>query len=303
MTWMAARAIPLLRLRAGSRSAGRRGISALSQETRTKFLGFRGGSVSLRKDDASGIGELAFSHPGKRNSFSGEMMVALHDAVAELEAWPLGRALLVLSEGDLFCSGGDLDMMRALDSPEQGAQMAALMHDALTALHDLPLLSACLVQGRALGGGAELTTACDFRLMLPKAQIQFVQRVAYPRTDNLPQVRMGLVPGWGGTTRLVRLLGPSAALELLSSGRSVEAEEALRLGLADGLLRESEDPAAQARDWLRQHARGDPHTLKRTVVKARQLSTAEALAEERRLFATVWSGPANREVLDRKVKH
>lgn len=294
MTWMAARAMPLLRLHAGSRSAGRRGISALSQETRTKFLGFRGGSVSLRKDDASGVGELVFSHPGKRNSFSGEMMVALHDAVAELEAWPLGRALLVLSEGDLFCSGGDLDMMRALDSPEQGAQMAALMHDALTALHDLPLLSACLVQGRALGGGAELTTACDFRLMLPKAQIQFVQ------------VRMGLVPGWGGTTRLVRLLGPSAALELLSSGRSVEAEEALRLGLADGLLQESEDPVAQARDWLRQHARGDPHvlqTLKRTVVKARQLSTAEALAEERRLFATVWSGPANREVLNRKVKH
>lgn len=294
MTWMAARAMPLLRLHAGSRSVGRRGISALSQETRTKFLGFRGGSVSLRKDDASGVGELVFSHPGKRNSFSGEMMVALHDAVAELEAWPLGRALLVLSEGDLFCSGGDLDMMRALDSPEQGAQMAALMHDALTALHDLPLLSACLVQGRALGGGAELTTACDFRLMLPKAQIQFVQ------------VRMGLVPGWGGTTRLVRLLGPSAALELLSSGRSVEAEEALRLGLADGLLQESEDPVAQARDWLRQHARGDPHvlqTLKRTVVKARQLSTAEALAEERRLFATVWSGPANREVLNRKVKH
>ncbi|CAN8002125.1 unnamed protein product [Ixodes hexagonus] len=293
---MATRVLSVLRLHTGARTTGRRSIAALPQELRTKFLGFAGGSVTLTKDDESGIGELLFSHPGKRNSFSGEMMVRLYDAVAELEAWERGRAVLLRSEGDLFCSGGDLDMMRALDSHDQGFQMASLMHAALGALHDLPLVSAALVQGRALGGGAELTTSCDFRLMLPTAQIQFVQ------------VRMGLVPGWGGTTRLVRLLGPSRALELLSSGRSVGADEALGIGLADALLEgpRGDDPPTQARHWLQLHAAGDPlvlQTLKRTIVKARQLPVAESLAEERRLFSTVWSGPANRDVLSRSVKH
>lgn len=221
-------------------------------------------------------------------------MVQLHDAVRELESWKHGKGLVLHSSEGFFCSGGDLDMMKMLDSPEQGAEMATIMHSALRGLQDLPLISVALIQGRALGGGAELTTACDFRIMVPGAEIQFVQ------------VRMGLVPGWGGTTRLVHLLGPTVALELLSSGRKVTSDDALEIGLVDHVLQSFESPLLEAKRWLGTYTAGDSQivqTIKRTITKARELSMTDSLRDELKLFSTVWSGPANREALRRKVKH
>ncbi|XP_077495084.1 ethylmalonyl-CoA decarboxylase-like [Amblyomma americanum] len=273
---------------------GVRRVTTLSDELRAKFSAFKGGAVELKKDDHTGIAELHFSNPSKRNSFSGEMMIQLHDIVAELRSWKEGKGLVFHSGEGVFCSGGDLDMMKALNTPELGAQMGGIMHSALMGLRDLPLISVALIQGRALGGGAELTTACDFRVMVPGAEIQFVQ------------VRMGLVPGWGGTTRLVRHLGASETLKLLSSGRKVGAEEALQMGLIDDILHCYENPLLETKKWLGQYIAGDAHvvrTLKETVVKARELSTIDSLREELRLFSTVWSGPANREALKRNIKH
>lgn len=205
----------LLFSRLGVRNVpGARRLATLSDELRSKFSAFEGGTVQLTKDYHAGIAEVHFSNPTKRNSFS--------------------------------------------------------------------------------GGGAELTTACDFRIIVPGAEIQFVQ------------VRMGLIPGWGGTTRLVKLLGAHEALKLLSSGRKVGAEEALELGLVDYILQNYESPLDEARKWLGQYIAGDAHvirTLKETVVKARELSTDDSLREELRLFSTVWSGPANREALNRRIKH
>lgn len=282
------------RLRARN-AFGVRPLATLPDDLRSKFLGLKGGSIQLTKDDHTGIAELQFSNPSKRNSFSGEMMVKLHDAVAELRSWKEGKGLVFHSGGgSVFCSGGDLDMMKALNTPEQGAQMATIMHAALMGLRDLPLISVALVEGRALGGGAELTTACDFRILVPGAEIQFVQ------------VRMGLIPGWGGITRLVRLLGPSEALKLISSGRKISAEEALELGLADDILQSYESPLLEAKKWLGRYIAGDAHvvrTLKETIVRSRELSTVDSLREELKLFSTVWSGPANREALKRNIKH
>lgn len=282
------------RLRARN-AFGVRPLATLPDDLRSKFLGLKGGSIQLTKDDHTDIAELQFSNPSKRNSFSGEMMVKLHDAVAELQSWKEGKGLVFHSGGgSVFCSGGDLDMMKALNTPEQGAQMATIMHAALMGLRDLPLISVALVEGRALGGGAELTTACDFRILVPGAEIQFVQ------------VRMGLIPGWGGITRLVRLLGPSEALKLISSGRKISAEEALELGLADDILQSYESPLLEAKKWLGRYIAGDAHvvrTLKETIVRSRELSTVDSLREELKLFSTVWSGPANREALKRNIKH
>lgn len=282
------------RLRARN-AFGVRPLATLPDDLRSKFLGLKGGSIQLTKDDHTGIAELQFSNPSKRNSFSGEMMVKLHDAVAELRSWKEGKGLVFHSGGgSVFCSGGDLDMMKALNTPEQGAQMATIMHAALMGLRNLPLISVALVEGRALGGGAELTTACDFRILVPGAEIQFVQ------------VRMGLIPGWGGITRLVRLLGPSEALKLISSGRKISAEEALDLGLADDILQSYESPLLEAKKWLGRYIAGDAHvvrTLKETIVRSRELSTVDSLREELKLFSTVWSGPANREALKRNIKH
>lgn len=117
------------------------------------------------------------------------MMMELWRIMKTLEEWKEGKGIILHSVGDVFCSGGDLNTVRKIANPDDGYKMAILMHETLTRLHQLPLISVALVQGKALGGGAELATACDFRLFTSKGEIGFVQG------------RMGVVTGWGGGTR------------------------------------------------------------------------------------------------------
>ncbi|XP_031677870.1 uncharacterized protein LOC109885705 isoform X1 [Oncorhynchus kisutch] len=111
-----------------------------------------------------------------------------------------------------------------ISNPQDGMKMCTFMQNALTRLLRLPLLSVALVEGNALGGGAELTTASDFRLISPGSVIQFVHK------------HMGLVPGWGGAARLVRIVGGQNALKMLGGALKIDPEMGLQIGLADGVL-------------------------------------------------------------------
>ena len=103
------------------------------------------------------------------------MMVELADHVTELGQWEAGKGLILRGADDSFCSGGDLTTVSAILTSRDGARMAQLMHDTLTRLQALPLVSLALLQGAALGGGAELATACDLRVMTDSARLGFVQ--------------------------------------------------------------------------------------------------------------------------------
>ena len=137
------------------------------------------------------------------------------------------------------------------------------------------------------------------RLVTPDSVIQFVHK------------HMGLVPGWGGAARLVRLVGDRHALRLLGGALRVDPELGLRLGLADGLLEEApgggDDGALrQAEAWLSLHTQGPAEVIraaKRVVVSGRELPLTEALRAEKEVFGTVWGGPANLRALDGKTKH
>lgn len=164
----------------------------------------------------------------------------------------------------------------------------------------LPLISVALVEGRALGGGAELTTACDFRLMAPGSVIQFVHK------------HMGLVPGWGGAARLVRIVGSQNALKLLGGALKVDPELGLQIGLADGVLEfpQAEEGAEtlrqQAENWLTHYTKGPApviQAVKKVVLSGRELPLSEALRTEKDVFGTVWGGPANLQALASKSKH
>jgi len=146
----------------------------------------------------------------------------------------------------------------------------------------------------ALGGGAELTTACDYRLMCsesPATGIGFVQ------------VRMGLVPAWGSSGRLMSIVGPQRALDLLLDARVLTASEAAAVGLADGTA----VSLAGAMDWLRRKVQHHGHVVravKRTrLVYLDGFGPRDAVDAECRIFAPLWGGPANREALARRVKH
>nr|SVE74738.1 EOG090X06RW [Daphnia carinata] len=227
---------------------------------------------------------------------SSSMMVNLWNAVNELQDWKSGKGIILHSVGETFCSGGDLNTVRQISNPDEGYKMSTLMHNTLTRLHQLPLISVALIQGKALGGGAELATACDFRLFTEKGEIGFVQG------------RMGVVTGWGGGTRLVQLLGQHRALELLLTSRQIAAPEAVALGLANGITKSSEltEAVEEAKQWLQPklcHAPQIVHALKHIVATARAVPYEESLLNERQVFAMLWGGDANKKALEQNIKH
>src|SRR5437667_1916700 len=172
------------------------------------------------------ISELAvvtLDRPEVLNALNFEMLRdlgAAFDQVAGGDA----RALLVTGAGDrAFCAGADIKelMGRSLRAQREGAAFGQAIFAGLDALQ---IPSIALINGYAFGGGLELALACTFRLAGRGASF------------GLPKIKLGLIPGYGGTQRLSRLIGEARALEIILTGRTVEAEEAERIGLVNRIF-------------------------------------------------------------------
>ncbi|HWZ66625.1 MAG TPA: enoyl-CoA hydratase/isomerase family protein [Stellaceae bacterium] len=128
------------------------------------------------------------------------------------------RALLITGTGErAFCAGADVKELigRSLEAARRGAAFGQAI---FAKLDTLPIPSIALINGYAFGGGLELALACTFRLAARTARL------------GLPEIKLGLIPGYGGTQRLPRLIGEARALEMILTGRAVTAEEALQIG-------------------------------------------------------------------------
>ena len=149
------------------------------------------------------------------------------DKVAESKA----RALIVTGAGEKsFCAGADIKELqnRSLFDQRAGAELGQAV---FSKLDRLPMASVAMVNGYAFGGGLELALACTFRLGTPNAKF------------GLPEIKLGLIPGYGGTQRLPRLIGEARALEMIMTGRTMAMAEALAIGLVN---RQVEAPALAA---------------------------------------------------------
>ncbi|XP_063773369.1 ethylmalonyl-CoA decarboxylase [Pseudophryne corroboree] len=263
-------------------------------EIKNKFAQFSGGSVELCKGE-NGIAELCINNPVRMNAFTGRMMIELAERIRDLENWQEGKGLLVYGAENTFCSGADLNAVKAISNPQDGMMMCMLMQNTLTRLQRLPLISVAVIQGKALGGGAELCTACDFRLMTEGSEIRFVHK------------HMGLVPGWGGAARLIHLVGSRLALKLLSSALRVHPEYALTIGLADEILSSAADSTlGDAQNWIMAYTKGPAdvnRAVKKVVAAGREALLQDALRMEKDIFGTVWGGPANLHALSKGTKH
>lgn len=176
--------------------------------------------------------------------------------------------------------------------------MATLMQYNLAKLQTLPMITMALIEGKALGGGAEIATTMDLRLMVKSAKIGYVH------------ARIRIVAAWGGGARLVQLIGPSRAIDMMSSGRLVDASEALQMGWVNHILddtnKSSEQIMNEARKYLQQHLIGVKSTIvaiKGIINAARTLPLEQALVAEAQLLSSTWGKPAHIEALDNKVKH
>ncbi|XP_046328865.2 ethylmalonyl-CoA decarboxylase-like [Haliotis rufescens] len=256
---------------------------------------YPGGSVDLDLDSTSGIAVLSLNHVNKMNAMSGQMMVELTDRVTELESWSEGKAVIFTGAGNTFCSGGDLSTVRGIFDPENGNQMCYYMQNATTRFWNLPLLTFALIKGRALGGGAELATACDFRLMSSSAKLGFVQ------------AKMGVTTGWGGGTRLVKLLGRTKSLSLLCSGQVLDAKTAQEIGLVDHVLEDVESELTDVKRLIASQYcspdRSIVRAMKSVATAASDNNVCEALEIERNIFQTKWGGPLHVAAINNNVKH
>jgi len=174
----------------------------------------------VRREERGPVALLVLDRPKALNALDAAMLRALAARCAELAGDRGVRAVVLTGEGRAFAAGADIAEMRG-HGPLEAERFSRLGHDALAALEALPVPVIAAVNGYALGGGCELALACDWIYASERARF------------GQPEVGLGLVPGFGGTTRLVRRVGPAWAKELVLAGEPVDAATALRIGLAN----------------------------------------------------------------------
>lgn len=173
---------------------------------------------------APGVAILTIDRPAALNALNQEVIEALDTALSELEAAGDVRAVILRGAGDkAFAAGADIAAMRDLD-PVAAERFAWRGQHVLARIAGLPFAVIAAVQGFALGGGCELAMACDLLIAGPKAKF------------GQPEVNLGVIPGFGGTQRLLRRVGLSNALDLCLTGRVIGAQEALRMGLVSQVV-------------------------------------------------------------------
>lgn len=168
---------------------------------------------------------LTLNRPSAGNAVSREVALELGGRVRDCASDASLRALIITGSGTrYFCTGGDVKAYARLASAEELDRVFDLMRDVCDAIEQLPCPVIAAINGFAVGGGAELALACDLRIAEASAQIGF------------PQSRLGIMPGWDGTERLLRTVGRAAAAKLLFSGQRVSAAQALGLRLVDSTV-------------------------------------------------------------------
>jgi enoyl-CoA hydratase len=177
----------------------------------------------VRLDHDGPISTLTVARPDRMNALDAQVLDDIGAAVREVADRAEARCLLVTGEGKAFVAGADIAAMRGM-SPEQARAFAQRGHAVFDALETLRVPAIAAVNGFALGGGCELALACDFIYASDKARF------------GQPEVKLGIIPGFGGTQRLARRVGPGVARELIYSGAMIDAAEALRIGLANRVL-------------------------------------------------------------------
>ena len=181
--------------------------------------------------DAEGVAWLTLDKPGSSaNVLSGSVLLELDGLLAALEKEP-PRALVVLSaKKSGFIAGADIREFTGITDADSGYLLIHRGQQVLTRLAALPCPSVAAIHGFALGGGLELALACRYRIAVDDERLSL----------GLPEVQLGIHPGFGGTVRSVQLAGVRAAMELMLTGKPVRADKALRLGLVDALTTEGE---------------------------------------------------------------
>ena len=178
-------------------------------------------SIDVVRD--AGVATVTIDRPDALNALDVATLTELRDRLHELAEDAETRVVVLTGAGEkAFVAGADIKYMSGLN-PEQAKEWGALGHEAGRLLETMPKPAIAAINGFALGGGCELALACDLRYASARAKL------------GQPEIILGIVPGWGGTQRLARVCGLGVAKDLVFTGRTIDAEEALRVGLVNAI--------------------------------------------------------------------
>lgn len=232
-----------------------------------------------------GIATITFNRPKALNALNGALLAELSAALNEIGADEEIRVLILTGAGDKsFVAGADISELATFDSLKAKA-FSASGHDIINKLQQLPITVIAAVNGFALGGGTEIAIACDFIYASENAKF------------GQPEINLGLIPGFGGTQRLPRLIGTNMAKELIYTGKMISAAEALQLGLVnkivsqDNLMKEVMNTAG----IIASKGKVSLREAKQAINKGMNVDLATGCAIEVDAFAICYGSPDAKE--------
>ncbi len=239
--------------------------------------------ILLEKKDHVAIATV--NRPKALNALNSEVLNDLNTLLDEIAADPEIRVLVLTGSGEkAFVAGADIGEMSTLSKAE-GEAFGKKGNDVFRKLEMLPIPAIAAVNGYALGGGCELAMACDIRLCSDTAVF------------GQPETGLGITPGFGGTQRLARLVGPGMAKQLIYSARNIKADEALRIGLCNAVY-PAEELLLAAEKLAETIAKNAPiavRACKRAINEGLEMPMDEAVALEEKLFGSCFETADQKE--------
>lgn len=232
-----------------------------------------------------GIAVITFNRPKALNALNAALLGEFCQALDGIENDPDVRVLILTGAGErAFVAGADITEIHQL-GPLGAKRFARRGADSIGRLCALPIPVMAAVNGFALGGGTEMALACDFVYAAQSAKF------------GLPEINLGIIPGFGGTQRLPRLIGPGLARELIYTGRMIDAEEALRLGLVNRVCPDDQlmATAQETAQVMAAKGRVSLRAAKYAINNGLNVDLASGLALENDAFALCVASPDARE--------
>ena len=242
---------------------------------------------TIRLEQEDGVATLTVDRPDRLNALNVQTLEAIEEALDEAADDDAGALVLTGAGDDAFVAGADISYMQDLSTPEAQAY-AELGHRVADKLEQFPAPVIAAINGYAFGGGCELALACDLRVASEDAVI------------GQTEIDLGIIPGWGGTQRLPRLVGDEIARRLVFFGERIDAQDAFEHGLVGEVVAgdQLDDHVAQLADDLAGKPTYALAAAKEALNQAHETSQEAGLRYERRLWSGLFGTHDQREGME-----
>jgi len=240
-------------------------------------------TLLLEKGD--GIATITLNRPKSMNALNSQLLGELDQIVTDIELDDAISAVLITGSEKFFAAGADIIEINTVSDPLSARRFLKPIQDTITKVEDMGKPVIAVVCGFALGGGCELALACDIRVAADNAMFA------------LPEIKIGVIPGGGGTQRLPRIVGAGRAKEMMYAGEMIDAQEAYRIGLVNKVypLASVMVEATKLAAKITQQPRAGVAALKQCVNQGMNMDLKDGIAYEARSFEILFSTEDQKE--------